>query len=150
MEALKTEPARGYIAKLDQLAWLIRHESGHAIDIACLRVGQRGSCTCRASCSSSTGCQAMRPDLNVAMAAYGEYAPGYIGTAAAYIEGGYETSSGASNVAPEATKSSPRPSRSSSATRPQTPRRVSNAADPDRQCIADPPAILRNPARGIT
>jgi hypothetical protein len=33
----------------------------------------------------------MRPDLFVAMAAYGDYAPGYICTAVAYKEGGYES-----------------------------------------------------------
>ena len=38
--------------------------------------------------------KAMRPDLHVAMAAYGDYGPGYIGTTAAYPEGGYETSPG--------------------------------------------------------
>jgi len=35
------------------------------------------------------------------MAAYGDYGPGYIGTAAAYPEGGYETGPTASSVAPE-------------------------------------------------
>jgi len=35
--------------------------------------------------------KALRPDLFVAMAAYGEYAPGYICTAIAYKEGGYES-----------------------------------------------------------
>jgi len=35
------------------------------------------------------------------MAAYGDYAPWYIGTAAAYEQGGYETSPASSNVAPE-------------------------------------------------
>ena len=42
----------------------------------------------------------MRKDLNVAMAAYGDYGPSYIGTSVAYSEGGYETSPRASNVAP--------------------------------------------------
>ena len=46
--------------------------------------------------------KAMRRDLHVAMAAYGDYGPGYIGTAAAYRQGGYETSPKASNVTPEA------------------------------------------------
>jgi len=46
--------------------------------------------------------KAMRPDLFVAMAAYGDYAPWYIGTAVAYEQGGYETSPEASNVAPDA------------------------------------------------
>lgn len=45
--------------------------------------------------------QKMRPDLFVAMAAYGDYAPGYIGTEIAYGQGGYETSERASRVAPE-------------------------------------------------
>jgi hypothetical protein len=35
------------------------------------------------------------------MAAYGDYAPGYIGTAIAYTQGGYETSPSASNVSPD-------------------------------------------------
>jgi hypothetical protein len=42
----------------------------------------------------------MRSDLKVAMAAYGDYGPGYIGTARAYDEGGYEASPRASRVAP--------------------------------------------------
>ena len=45
--------------------------------------------------------QAMRPDRFVCMAAYGDYAPGYIGTACAYYQGGYEASPRASNVAPD-------------------------------------------------
>ena len=36
--------------------------------------------------------QKLRPDLFVAMAAYGDYGPGYIGTEVAYPQGGYETS----------------------------------------------------------
>ena len=100
VQALKTEPANGYIAKADQLAWLKRCQSGHAIDIACLRVG-----TVRVLhmpgelfVEYQLAAKAMRPDLHVAMAAYGDYGPGYIGTAAAYREGGYETSPTASNV----------------------------------------------------
>ena len=44
--------------------------------------------------------QKLRPDLFVAMAAYGDYAPGYIGTEVAYPQGGYETGPRASLVAP--------------------------------------------------
>jgi hypothetical protein len=44
--------------------------------------------------------QKLTPDLFVAMAAYGDYAPGYIGTEIAYGQGGYETSNRASRVAP--------------------------------------------------
>jgi hypothetical protein len=45
--------------------------------------------------------KAARPDLFVAMAAYGDYGPWYIGTAVAYEQGGYETQPDSSNVAPE-------------------------------------------------
>ncbi len=34
--------------------------------------------------------KAMRPDLFVSMAAYGDYGPFYIGTEEAYDQGGYE------------------------------------------------------------
>jgi hypothetical protein len=44
--------------------------------------------------------QEMLPDNTVCMAAYGDYGPGYIGTAVAYPQGGYETSI-VSRVAPE-------------------------------------------------
>jgi hypothetical protein len=43
--------------------------------------------------------QAMRPADFVAMAAYGDYGPGYIGTRAAYEQGGYEVRS--SRTAPD-------------------------------------------------
>ena len=44
--------------------------------------------------------QKMRPDSSVLMAAYGDYGMGYIGTAIAYTQGGYETGP-VSRVAPE-------------------------------------------------
>jgi hypothetical protein len=99
---LKKEPARGYVSKADQLAWVVRSKAGHAIDLACLRVGR-----CRVLhmpgelfVEYQLAAKKMRPDLHVAMAAYGDYGPAYIGTARAYAEGGYETSPRASNVAP--------------------------------------------------
>src|SRR5919205_642891 len=100
---LKTEPARGYVAAADQLAWVVRCKAGHAIDLACLRVG-----TVRVLhmpgelfVEYQLAAKKMRPDLQIAMAAYGDYGPAYIGTTVAYAEGGYETSQRASNVAPE-------------------------------------------------
>ena len=103
IKELKKEPARGYISKADQLAWVVRSKAGHAIDIACLRVGE-----CRVLhmpgelfVEYQLAAKKMRPDLHVAMAAYGDYGPAYIGTTVAYSEGGYETSPRASNVAPE-------------------------------------------------
>ncbi len=44
--------------------------------------------------------QSLRPGRFVAMAAYGDYGPGYIGTRVAYTEGGYETGP-VSRTAPE-------------------------------------------------
>jgi hypothetical protein len=101
--ALKSEPARGYIAKADQLAWLRRCESEHEIDVACLRLGKARILHLPGELfvEYQLAAKAMRPDLQVSLAAYGDYGPGYIGTTAAYAQGGYETSPGASNVAPE-------------------------------------------------
>ena len=101
--AIKTGPLRGYIDKADQLAWLKRCQSGHRIPITCLRVGDSRVLHLPGELfvEYQLAAKAMRPDLHVMMAAYGDYGPGYIGTAAAYAQGGYETGAGASNVAPE-------------------------------------------------
>ena len=45
--------------------------------------------------------QAQRPEAFVAVAAYGDYGPGYICLSKHYDEGGYEASPRASRVAPE-------------------------------------------------
>lgn len=87
----------------DQLAWLERCKVGHAIDIACLRVGRTRVLHMPGELfvEYQLAAKAMRPDLDVAMAAYGDGGPGYIGTKVAYDEGGYETSARASNVGPD-------------------------------------------------
>src|SRR5262249_51717857 len=99
---LKKEPARGYVSKADQLAWVHRCKEGHAIDVACLRVGRSRVLHMPGELfvEYQLAAKKMLPDLHVAMAAYGDYGPAYIGTARAYAEGGYETSPRASNVAP--------------------------------------------------
>ncbi|SKA99589.1 hypothetical protein SAMN02745166_02980 [Prosthecobacter debontii] len=103
IHGLKTEPAKGYIAKADQLAWLRRCEAGHQISITCLKIGQARVLHLPGELfvEYQLAAKAMRPDLHVSLAAYGDYGPGYIGTTVAYGEGGYETSERASNVAPE-------------------------------------------------
>jgi hypothetical protein len=99
---LKQTPAKGYISLADQLAFLRLSKAGHKIDISCLGVG-------KARCLHLPGelfveyqlaAKAMRPDLKVMMAAYGDYGPGYIGTQEAYSQGGYETQPTSSNVDP--------------------------------------------------
>lgn len=84
------------------LTWLRRCTAGDPILIACLSIGKArvlhmpGELFVEYQLNS----QKLRPDLFVAMAAYGDYAPGYIGTEVAYSQGGYETSARASDVAP--------------------------------------------------
>jgi hypothetical protein len=86
-----------------QLAFLKRLESGHAVDVSCLRVGTARMLHLPGELfvEYQLAAKAMRKDLQVLMAAYGDYGPAYIGTSAAYPEGGYETGATASNVAPE-------------------------------------------------
>jgi hypothetical protein len=87
----------------NDLVWLRRCHSGDKIDVACLRLGPARVLHMPGELfvEYQLAAQAMRPDLFVAMAAYGDYAPGYIGTAVAYPQGGYETSPSSSLVAPE-------------------------------------------------
>lgn len=102
LEKIKTAPPRGYISLVDQLAWLRWNEAGHKIDVACLRVGNARVLHLPGELfvEYQLAAKAMRPDLQVMMAAYGQYGPGYIGTDAAYPEGGYETGVNSSNVRP--------------------------------------------------
>lgn len=86
------------------LAWLRRTEAGEEINIGCLRLGTARVLHLPGELfvEYQLAAQQMRPDLFVAMAAYGEYGPGYIGTEIAYEQGGYETSPRASRVGPGA------------------------------------------------
>ncbi|MEO1529281.1 MAG: hypothetical protein AAFX06_28000 [Planctomycetota bacterium] len=84
------------------LAWLRRTRAGEQIDIGCLSLGTArvlhlpGELFVEYQLAASR----MRAESFVAMAAYGEYGPGYIGTEIAYSQGGYETSGRASRVGP--------------------------------------------------
>jgi hypothetical protein len=86
-----------------KLAWLRRCQAGHRIDVTCLALGRARILHLPGELfvEYQLAAKAQQTDRFVAMAAYGDYGPGYIGTAAAYDQGGYETSPGASNVAPE-------------------------------------------------
>lgn len=99
---IRTTPPRGYIAAADQLAWLRWTKAGNQIDIRCLRIGDTRVMQMPGELfvEYQLAAKAMRPDLHVMMAAYGQYGPGYIGTDAAYPEGGYETAPTSSNVGP--------------------------------------------------
>ena len=100
---LKATAPKGYISYADQLAWLRWSKAGNQIDIRCLRIGDTRVLQMPGELfvEYQLAAKRIRPDLHVMMAAYGQYGPGYIGTAAAYPEGGYETGPTSSNVAPE-------------------------------------------------
>ena len=106
LEALRKEPARGYFSTVDQVAYLRHWKAGNQIDVSCLSVGDSRVLHMPGELfvEYQLAAKAMRPDLKVAMAAYGEYGPGYIGTEIAYSEGGYETSPSASAVGPGSEK----------------------------------------------
>ena len=105
-EAVKKEKARGYFSKVDQLAYARHWKAGNKIDVSCLSVGDSRILHMPGELfvEYQLVAKAMRPDLKVAMAAYGEYGTGYIGTEVSYSQGGYETSPGASAVGPGSEK----------------------------------------------
>lgn len=76
------------------LAFAHRSESGHAITIARLRIGDIDLLHLpgEAFIEYQLAAQAIRPQRIVCTAAYGDYGPGYIGMADSYAQGGYETS----------------------------------------------------------
>lgn len=90
--------ARAYAAY--DLAWLRRAEKKDPFTLGCLRLGKTRILHMPGELfvEYQLAAQKMRPDLFVAMAAYGDYAPGYIGAAISYSEGGYETSPRATRV----------------------------------------------------
>jgi hypothetical protein len=90
------------LSAASHLAWLRRCESGHQVEIGCLAIGSARVLHLPGELfvEYQLAAQQLRPDLFVAMAAYGDYGPGYIGTEIAYGQGGYETSDRASRVAP--------------------------------------------------
>ena len=84
------------------LAWVRRRRQGRTIDLAELQLGPARILHLPGELfvEYQLFAQRLRPDLFVAMAAYGDYGPGYIGTRLAYSQGGYETGP-PSRVAPE-------------------------------------------------
>lgn len=85
-----------------KLSFLRRMQRGHRIELSCLRLNNVSLVHMPGELfiEYQLAAQQMSPEGVVCMAAYGDYGPGYIGTEAAYAEGGYETGS-ASNTAPE-------------------------------------------------
>lgn len=99
LKNIKKEEAESII---NSLAWLQRSKEGKKIDITCLKLGKARILHLPGELfvEYQLAAKAERPDLFVAMAAYGDCGPGYICTAIAYKQGGYESSK-VSEVAPE-------------------------------------------------
>lgn len=90
---LKTETPVFIANNISKLVWLRRQESGRKIDISSLTVGKARILHLPGEpfVEYQLAAKAARPDLFVAVAGYGDYGVGYIGTAVAYGQGGYET-----------------------------------------------------------
>jgi len=104
LAAVRQGGDRGTFDDIDALAWLDRAAEKQPIIVSCLRVGDVRMLHLPGELfiEYQLAARQMRPDLNVMLAAYGNYGTGYIGTAHAYNEGGYETKVGSSFVGPEA------------------------------------------------
>lgn len=100
--ANEKSPKRERMRAARNLAFLQRANGGKQIHINCLTLGPARVLYMPGELfiEYQLAAQALRPDLFVAMAAYGDYGPGYIGTQVAYPQGGYETSR-VSRTAPE-------------------------------------------------
>jgi hypothetical protein len=89
-----------------KLALFNRREAGHQFELTRLRLGKVNMLHMPGELfvEYQLAAQQMKPDATVCMAAYGDYAPGYIGTEIAYTQGGYEVQASSSNTAPQVEK----------------------------------------------
>lgn len=102
LDAAIRRPSPAIYIQAAQLAFLQRTQTAAPIDISCLTIGDIRILHLPGELfvEYQLAAQAMRPDLHVAMASYGDYGTAYIGTEAAYSQGGYETQPSSSSVAP--------------------------------------------------
>jgi len=102
LRKLKETPPKGTISFADQLAFYRRIQQGHTMPISCLSIGEARVLHMPGELfvEYQLAAKGMRQDLQVMMAAYGDYGPGYIGTEQSYTEGGYETLPTSSSVDP--------------------------------------------------
>ena len=93
-------PERERIHAARELVFLRRMQSGHRIPLTCLVIGPAHVIHMPGELfvEYQLAAQKMRPDDFIAMAAYGDAGPTYIGTEIAYTQGGYEPTR--SRVAP--------------------------------------------------
>jgi hypothetical protein len=89
-----SQPPTPRLRAAREIAWARRTEAGNAISVARLRLGPIDILHLPGELfvEYQLAAQKMRPKSIICVAAYGDYGPGYIGTAVAYAQGGYETS----------------------------------------------------------
>lgn len=99
-EPLRQSNWRAAGGRPDQLAYLVRYQAGQSLQLSCLGLDDVAILHLPGELfvEYQLAAKQMRPDLHVAMAAYADYGPGYIGTAESYGQGGYEASPAASKV----------------------------------------------------
>jgi len=88
------ETIRERVRAARTLTWVRRCKRGDTIDLSCLRIGKASILHLPGEpfVAYQLAAQKIRPDRFVCMAGYGDYGPGYICTAEAYGQGGYEDS----------------------------------------------------------
>jgi hypothetical protein len=98
----KDQPTKDRLRAARDLTFVRRMTVGHRILLTCLKLGTARVLHMPGELfvEYQLAAQKMRPGDFVAMAAYGDYGPGYIGTEIAYGQGGYETGR-VSRVAPK-------------------------------------------------
>ena len=91
--AMRTQTPVFLANNLSKLVWLRRLQAGKKIDVSLLSIGNARILHLPGEpfVEYQLAAKAIRPDLFVAVAGYGDYAVGYIGNAIAYSQGGYET-----------------------------------------------------------
>lgn len=99
----KDADIRDRLTAAKHLGFAARCSAGNEIEISALRFGDASIIHMPGELfiEYQLAAQKLAPKNFVAMAAYGDYGPGYIGTEIAYSQGGYETSQRASRVAPQ-------------------------------------------------
>lgn len=96
------QPRKDRLRAARDLTFIRRMNNGHRIPLSCLKLGTARVLHMPGELfvEYQLAAQKMLPGEFVAMAAYGDYGPGYIGTEIAYGQGGYETGR-VSRVAPK-------------------------------------------------
>lgn len=108
-ESMKSLKKRELRRVYDAMAigWVERAESsGVPIELSCLKLGDVFLLQLPGELfvEYQLAAQKMRPQETVCVAAYGDYAPLYIGTEIAYSQGGFEITAGYTNVSPAVEK----------------------------------------------